>query len=187
MASNETTESGLLQDKLEEALEKATRVLSNLHRVQSYLEIIKTVSPQSGAPSNDVVKNALEQMRIIRTDTAALLQTVYLTEIGLQSLQDFSKQGSTGNLSNLMPVVMSNPDMSSPVAINGNQGEDSVMVNLSEEGMSFSTSVNPPSSADEMAPPLKKMYVVSCYLYESVFCLGCEISFIMGQVVLLGM
>ena len=95
MASNETTESGLLQDKLEEALEKATRVLSNLHRVQSYLEIIKTVSPQSGAPSNDVVKNALEQMRIIRTDTAALLQTVYLTEIGLQSLQDFSKQGST--------------------------------------------------------------------------------------------
>lgn len=186
MASNETTESGLLQDKLEEALEKATRVLSNLHRVQSYLEIIKTVSPQSGAPSNDVVKNALEQMRIIRTDTAALLQTVYLTEIGLQSLQDFSKQGSTGNLSNLMPVVMSNPDMSSPVAINGN-GEDSVMVNLSEEGMNFSTSVNPPSSADEMAPPLKKMYVVSCCLYESVFCLECEISFSMGQVVLLGM
>lgn len=167
MASNETTESGLLQDKLEEALEKATRVLSNLHRVQSYLEIIKTVSPQSGAPSNDVVKNALDQMRIIRTDTAALLQTVYLTEIGLQSLQDYSKQGANGSLSNLMPVVMSNPDMASSVAMNGNQEEDGIMVNLSEGGMSFSTSVNPPSSsADEMAPPLKKMYVVSYYSYK---------------------
>lgn len=155
MASNESAESGLLQDKLQEALDKATRVLSNLHRVQSYLEIIKTVSPNTRAPSDEVVKNALEQMRIIRTDTAGLLQTVYLTEIGLQSLQDFSKQGAGGDLSTLMPVVMNSSGVTPPVTINGNQGEDDVMVGLSEEELNYT-----PPTTDGMPPPLKKMYVL---------------------------
>ena len=158
MASNESTESGLLHDKLKEALEKATRVLSNLHRVHSYLEIIKTVSPSTRAPSNEVVKNALEQMRIIRTDTAGLLQTVYLTEIGLQSLQDFNKQGTSGDLSTLMPVVLSATGVAPPVTINGNQGEADVMVGLTEEELNYT-----PPATDGMPPPLKKMYVL-CFI-----------------------
>ena len=37
------------------------------------------------------VKGALDQVRAIRTDTAAPLQTIYLTEIGLQSLEQVDK------------------------------------------------------------------------------------------------
>lgn len=67
-----------------EALDKANTVLTNLHRVQSYLDVIRILSTHR---SSDVIKNALEQIHAARNDTATLLQHIYLTEIGLQSLQ----------------------------------------------------------------------------------------------------
>ena len=67
-----------------EALDKANTVLTNLHRVQSYLDVIRILSTHR---SSDVIKNALEQIHAARNDTAMLLQHIYLTEIGLQSLQ----------------------------------------------------------------------------------------------------
>lgn len=69
---------------IQDALSKATSVLSNLHRVQSYLDVLASL-PVSRA--GDVIKNAVEQVKGMRADAATLLQTVYLTEIGLQSLQ----------------------------------------------------------------------------------------------------
>ena len=99
MASGESQEPGLLHERLREqvslsireSLEKATSVLSNLHRVQSYFDVIRNMSPSrgtgGGAHTTEGIKNALEQIRTIRADAATLLQTVYLTEIGLQSLQ----------------------------------------------------------------------------------------------------
>ena len=99
MASGDSQEPGLLHERLREqvtlsireSLEKATSVLSNLHRVQSYFDVIRNISPSRGAGggthTTEGIKNALEQIRTIRSDAATLLQTVYLTEIGLQSLQ----------------------------------------------------------------------------------------------------
>lgn len=69
---------------IKEALDKANTVLTNLHRVQSYLDVIRILSTHR---SSDVIKNALEQIHAARNDTATLLQHIYLTEIGLQSLQ----------------------------------------------------------------------------------------------------
>ena len=69
---------------IKEALDKANTVLTNLHRVQSYLDVIRILSTHR---SGDVIKNALEQIHAARNDTATLLQHIYLTEIGLQSLQ----------------------------------------------------------------------------------------------------
>lgn len=69
---------------IQDALSKATSVLSNLHRVQSYLDVLQSL-PVSRA--GDVIKSAVEQVKGMRADTATLLQTVYLTEIGLSSLQ----------------------------------------------------------------------------------------------------
>lgn len=94
---------GILHDKLKdqvavsikESLTKATTILSSLHRVHSYLDILKTMpSFHSGVGEGgegEGIKSALEQVRSIRTDTAALLQTIYLTEIGLQSLVHVDK------------------------------------------------------------------------------------------------
>ena len=69
---------------IKEALDRANTVLTNLHRVQSYLDVIRILSTHR---SSDVIKNALEQIHAARNDTATLLQHIYLTEIGLQSLQ----------------------------------------------------------------------------------------------------
>ena len=44
---------------VKEALEKTTDILSNLHRVQSYLYVLRTVSSASGAEG---FKNALQQV-----------------------------------------------------------------------------------------------------------------------------
>ena len=86
-------ERGILHDKLRDqvtlsirgALTKATGLLSSLHRVHSYLDLLQSVSSLSGC--GEGVKGVLEQVRTIRTDTAALLQTIYITEIGLESLE----------------------------------------------------------------------------------------------------
>lgn len=69
---------------IQDALLKATSVLSNLHRVQSYLDVLANL-PVSRA--GDIIKSAVEQVRGMKDDTTSLLQTVYLTEIGLGSLQ----------------------------------------------------------------------------------------------------
>ena len=114
MASQEPQEQKILQDKLKEqisvsiaeSLDKATSVLSSLHRVQSYLDVLKSLpSFRSG------LKSALDQVRSIRTDAATLLQTIYLTEIGLQSLQDVdNKQGTaatnTASAATATPVAL---------------------------------------------------------------------------------
>ncbi len=69
---------------IQDALEKATSVLSNLHRIKSYMEVLANL-PVSRA--GEVIKCAVEQVQGMKADTATLLQTVYLTEIGLGSLQ----------------------------------------------------------------------------------------------------
>ena len=109
MAGQDTAlqEQNLLHDKLREqitisiteSLSKATAVLSSLHRVHSYLDVLKSL-PSLG--SDEGVKGALDQVKAIRTDTAALLQTIYLTEIGLQSMVD---------------KPLPSPTSSSPVAV----------------------------------------------------------------------
>ncbi len=71
-------------DSVQDALVKATSVLSNLHRVKSYMEVLANL-PVSRA--GEVIKCAVEQVQGMKEDSTSLLQTVYLTEIGLSSLQ----------------------------------------------------------------------------------------------------
>lgn len=93
-----------LQDKLQEqvsssvreALDKSTAILSNLHRLSSYLDVMNTMLSQP-----DRLKTALDQIQNIRSDCATLLQTIYLGEIGLQSLQDVGKATS---MAGIMPL-----------------------------------------------------------------------------------
>ena len=129
MTTDESTEMSL-QEKLQgqvassvkEALEKSTTILSNLHHLSTYLDVISKMTS-----SPDRVKNAHEQIQNIRADCASLLQTMYLGEIGLQSLQDMLKT-SSGGFSGLIPRIFSDQ--------------------LS------STSVTPSSSGNEHADPL---------------------------------
>ena len=122
-----------VSSSIKDALEKATSVLSNLHRVQSFLHLIQTLSP---AHSNGVVKSALEQVKAVRNDTATLLQTVYLTEIGFQSLQDFG--GGPNSLSSLIPILGDTSGItSSPVSINSTSGSGGVMESLSTGSVDF--------------------------------------------------
>ena len=136
MASSEGNEPVLLQDKLKdqvslsikESLEKATAILSNLYRVHSYLEVLKELNPShSGtAPGSEGVKNALEQIQGIRNDTATLLQSIYLTEIGLQSLQDVHiKPSATGSsLTSASVPLLTDPLNISPLS--GRQSHQSL-------------------------------------------------------------
>ena len=129
---------GILHDKLKdqisisikESLDKATSVLSNLHRVHSYLDVLKTMPSFQSGSGGEGLKGALEQVRSIRTDAAALLQTIYLTEIGLQSLHQVDKPapslGTTPSQVTLLPVLgdsINNSSPSSQLAINSNDGE----------------------------------------------------------------
>ena len=130
---------------IRDALGKATNVLSNLHRVQSYLDIICSLPPTR---SNDIVKNAVEQVKTARNDAASLLQTVYLTEIGLQSLQDFDKQGSGGmSVSSFMPILGDSINStvitsSAPINNSSEKAGDSILSLAGNEVMTFSTSDN---------------------------------------------
>lgn len=104
MASSDTPELGGLHEKLRDqvassvrdALQKSTTILSNLHRLSSYLDVMNTL-PSSG----ERLKNALDQVQSVRSDCASLLQTIYLGEIGLQSLQDVGKS----SLQSLLPMI----------------------------------------------------------------------------------
>ena len=154
---------------IEESLAKATAVLSGLHRVHSYLEVLKTLPTAGG----EGAKGALEQVRDIRTETAALLQTIYLTEIGLQSLEKVNKfplaTSSAGDVT-VVPLIADTinvPELSGDVvddddAINSN-GDD-VMGNRAlgeQENQSeiseplLATSSEPLS--EDSAPPPKRM------------------------------
>ena len=164
---------------IKEALDRANTVLTNLHRVQSYLDVIRILStPRSG----DVIKNALEQIHAARNDTATLLQHIYLTEIGLQSLQDFGNGGglmgmssganggtatsssssgatapSANTLSSLMPIlgatINSSGVASAVTVIDG--VHESMIDELGTQELDFTSS----SAADETEeqPPAKKM------------------------------
>lgn len=98
-----------LQDKLQEqvassvreALDKSTSILSNLHRLSSYLDVM---SSMLSAP--DRLKSALDQIQAVRSDCASLLQTIYLGEIGIQSLQDIGK--ATSMAAGMLPMLSDN-------------------------------------------------------------------------------
>ncbi len=124
MATNDSSEN-TLQEKLQgqvatsvkEALEKSTTILSNLHHLSTYLDVISNM-----ASSTDRVKNAHEQIQNIRADCASLLQTMYLGEIGLQSLQDMLK--SSGGLSGLIPRIFSDQLSSTSVTTPSSSGNE---------------------------------------------------------------
>ena len=146
---------------IREALEKTTSVLSNLHRVQSYLDLIKSV-PISRSEAG--AKNALEQIRMVREDAATLLQTVCLSEIGLQSLQNYDRQGGAStDASSMMPIFGDTINITPTVPINSNDpSQDSsaegLIMGLSsaDDSLSF---VDPSGSVESSLPPTKKPYV----------------------------
>lgn len=160
----------IVQDKLKDqitisikdSLDKATTVLSNLHRVHSYLDVLKTMPSFRTGTGSEGLKGALEQVRSIRTDAAALLQTIYLTEIGLQSLQDVDKHTSsvctTTSEVTILPVTVPilgesmNNSALSESAINSNgeevvKGRAVVEVTRQQDG----------NETEDMLPPAKKM------------------------------
>ena len=151
MAAQELQEPGILHDRLKdqigisikESLDKATSVLSSLHRVHSYLDVLKTMPPFRVGTGRDGLKNALEQVQTIRLDAATLLQTIYLTEIGLQSLQEFDKQGSSSvTVVPMLGESINSSTMESP-AINSNE-EDA-----SRSGAVAAGDIPPGSDEDE--------------------------------------
>ena len=48
-----------------------------------------------GGDAQGPLKNALQQIQSVRTDSSSLLQTIYLGEIGLQSMADVMKTSSS--------------------------------------------------------------------------------------------
>ena len=68
-----TTPQEPLQDRLKEqvavsvkdALERTTAILSNLHRVQSYLDILQTMSTSPSGGAQGGLKNAMLQVNSV--------------------------------------------------------------------------------------------------------------------------
>lgn len=158
---------------IKEALDRANAVLTNLHRVQSYLDVIRILST---ARSGDVVKNALEQIHAARNDTATLLQHIYLTEIGLQSLQGFgngaglmgvsagsgvatttSTSSPASTFSSLMPILGASINSTGVSVASAviDEVNESIMEGLGSQDLQDLTQ----SAADENEgqPPVKKM------------------------------
>lgn len=165
MASHDPQEQGILHERLKdqiaisikESLDKATSVLSSLHRVHSYLDVLKTMPSFRSGTGGEGLKNALEQVQSIRTDAANLLQTIYLTEIGLQSLQDFDKQGSgTVNLVPILAEPINSTGLDSPV-INSNEEEPVEGTELSRSREVGETGHPSPTSVEDSMPPPKKL------------------------------
>eukprot|EP00731_Ephydatia_muelleri_P021415 Em0014g6a len=117
MSAHDSQEPSFIHEKLKgqvtlsikEALDKATGVLSNLHRVQSYLDVIKTMTSSRTVAHPEGIHSALDQVKSLRNDTATLLQTIYLAEIGLQSMQEFDKPGN--QLISAVSDTLSNGDI----------------------------------------------------------------------------
>lgn len=165
-------QSGLLHDKLKDqiavsikdSLTKATTVLSSLHRVHSYMDVLQTMPSRFGSGGGgEGIRNALEQVRAIRNDAAALLQTIYLTELGLQSLRDVEKTTPTTSSSNvtIVPILgssMVNSDLTTSAAINSNSSDvvkGSAVVELTQQQEMTDPVLNPPSdslTSDEPSP-----------------------------------
>ena len=177
MATQDLQEPGILHDKLKdqiaisikESLDKATSVLSSLHRVHSYLDVLKTMPPFRAGTGGDGLKNALEQVQSIRLDAATLLQTIYLTEIGLQSLQDFDKQGSSAvTVVPMLGESINSSRLESPV-INSNEGDTARSgvaagdippgseEDEGEEGDEMEHQSTEEEEEEEALPPAKKM------------------------------
>ena len=179
MAQESQEQQRLLHDKLKdqiavsikESLHKATTVLSSLHRVHSYLDILKSISlihsDGGGGGGGEGIKSALDQVRAIRTDAAALLQTIYLTEIGLQSLQDVDKPASgTQSEVTIVPILGNSINNSSlpdnPVAINSNEGGHDVLKGTAvveiaqQQAISEIILQQTTTDVDTDAPPAKK-------------------------------
>lgn len=116
-----------LQEKLrdqiatsvKEALDKSTTILSNLHRLSSYLEVMNTV-----AASTEHFKSALDQIQNVRSDSASLLQTIYLGEIAIQSLQDVGKTSLSGMLPLFSETLTSTIATSNSMTISTSNDED---------------------------------------------------------------
>ena len=100
---------GQVASSVKEALEKSTSILSNVHHLSNF------IAPGKMGGSIQRVKSAHEQIQIIRANCASLLQTMYLGEIGLQSLLDMLKTSS------LMPHMFSDSlsSTSIPPSTNG--------------------------------------------------------------------
>lgn len=178
MSVQDTQEQGLLQDKLKDqitisikdSLDKATTVLSSLHRVHSYLDVLKSMPSFRTGTGSEGLKGALEQVRSIRTDAAALLQTIYLTEIGLQSLQDVDKQAlsvcTTSSEVTILPVTVPilgesiNNSTLSESAINSNNNEvvkGRAVVEVTHHQEANDMEPTHTEAAEDMIPPAKKM------------------------------
>ncbi len=69
---------------LSQAVNKASRVLGDLHKVKGFVSALDSLSGESGL---DIVRDAESTVKNIREETASLLQSVYLTEIALSSVQ----------------------------------------------------------------------------------------------------
>ena len=155
MASGEgqqdTKFKGQVSASIRDSIDKATGVLSQLHRIQSYLDVLRSISP--GRAGDDGIKSALEQIRTIRTDTAALLQTVYLTEISLLSMLEVG--GGGAGLSALVPFFGESAINSSAVSGEGEgapsvgAGAERVVVEIGDD-MNFATE-------EPLPPPTKKL------------------------------
>lgn len=167
----DSSEPGLLHDKLKDqvaisikdSLGKATTVLSGLHRLQSYLEVFKSMTPPrsvaGGQHGFEGIRNALEQIRSVRNDTATLLQTVYLTEIGLQSLQE-CRGGSSGggDLTSVLPILGDPmPGDSGLSEITGSGRQEGEMMTLELRGSGEEMGFQASDHAADGMPPAKKM------------------------------
>lgn len=140
-----------LQEKLREqvatsvreALDKSTAILSNLHRLSGYLDVMSTMMS-----SPDRLKNALDQIQTVRSDCASLLQTIYLGEIGLQSLQDVGKT----TMSNMMPMF--SDTMSTGSTVTPSIPGESCF--FDDGGTSITLGKRPGNSLDDEEPNNKK-------------------------------
>jgi hypothetical protein len=171
---------GILHNKLKdqisisikESLDKATSVLSSLHRVHSYLDVLKTMSSFQSGNGGEGLKGALEQVRSIRTDAAALLQTIYLTEIGLQSLHHVDKQvpniGTTPSQVTLLPVLDEAINSSSPAQLAINSNEDELVKGRAVVELTTHPEMTEPTpgAAEDAMPPAKKqnlgVVIINC-------------------------
>ena len=156
MSSHDSQEPSFLHDKLKDqvtlsikgALDKATAVLSNLHRVQSYLDVIKTMTPSRPASHVEGIRGALDQVKSIRNDTAAMLQTVYLAEIGLQSMQEFDKHTS--------PLATAGDSMSNGSIVSGRLALTDHHAMTADEGGVMVVDVDMPVDIDFGVPVVAK-------------------------------
>lgn len=101
-----------------------------------------------GGDAQGPLKNALQQIQSVRTDSSSLLQTIYLGEIGLQSMADVSKTASPGGGSGAALSMFSSS--ADPVAENSHDD-----MYADTEGDSLGKHSSP--QADDNQPKSKKM------------------------------